>query len=120
MQSRVIGLVLGIAGTLLWFMPLAKVEFMGSTSYQTGASVGGMAYLLLVASITYGIFSWRDRFVLRIITACTALLIAVIFVLQAGATTAWGLLLLLLVSAASVGFAVKDYRSEEELEPRAG
>lgn len=120
MHSKVIGIVLGIAGVLLWFMPLVTIQFMGMTGYQSGSQVGGIAYLLLLASISYALLSWREQHVLRIIAASTALLITVLLVVQAGSQVAWGLVSLLIVSALSVGFAVRDLRAAPALPHAAG
>jgi len=110
MQSKWIGLVLGVAGVLLWFAPLAYVELpmLDTVASQTAANAGGLGYVLLIAAIAYAICSWREQHVLRIVAAATSLLISAVFMFQVGRSAAWGLMLLVLVSGAGIVLAAKD------------
>jgi hypothetical protein len=111
MNGKVIGTVLGVVGTLLWFMPLVHVSFMGIDAYQTGVHIGGIAYILILASLAYAVLSWMGQHVPRIIAASVALAISLLFLAQAGASLAWGLLALILVNVVSLYIAVRDNKS---------
>ncbi|QWV93174.1 hypothetical protein KP004_18710 [Geomonas oryzisoli] len=69
MDHKTKGVVLGLAGVILWFMPLANFGFMGLDLYQTGSHIGGISYLLLTASAGYAVLSWFEQHQLRIIAA---------------------------------------------------
>ena len=115
MDHRIKGVLLGIAGIILWFMPLTAWDqkFMGEwmTVHQAGHHIGGIAYLLLLASTAYAALSWLEQHPLRIIAGAVATGISLLFLVQAGANVAWGLLALIAVSGASVWFAVVDGRN---------
>ena len=108
MKRNIVGTVLGVAGVLLWFMPLAYVRFMDVDAYQAGNHIGGIAYLLLFASVAYTYLSWNEQHVPRIIAASVALAISLLFLMQAGSSSAWGLIGLIVVSGASIAVAVRD------------
>lgn len=108
MNAKVLGTILGVAGMLLWFMPLAYVEFGHMTAHQTGNSIGGIAYLLLFASLAYTVLSWMEQHVPRIIAASLGLVICLMFLAQAGSSVAWGLVALIIVHAESIYLAVRD------------
>jgi len=111
MNPKIVGTVLGIIAVFLWFMPLANVKFMGMAVYQAGNHIGGIAYLLLLASFAYVILSWMEQHVPRIIAASVATAICLLFLVQAGTSVAWGLMGLIVVSIASIVLAVRDNKS---------
>lgn len=112
MDSKIKGVLLGVAGIILWFMPLMawQTEFMGETTsyHQAGHHIGGIAYLLLVSSIAYAALSWFEQHQLRIIAASVATGIGGLFLIQGGSRIAWGLLVLTVVSVASILLAISD------------
>lgn len=118
MDNKVKGVLFGVAGIVLWFMPLAAWDqvFMGQsiTMHQAGHHIGGIAYLLLVASIAYAALSWFAQHQLRIIAGCIAVGISLLFLVQAGSNAAWGLLALIAVSGAGVWFAILDNKKSKE------
>lgn len=116
MNPKILGTLLGVAGVLFWFMPLAYVDFMGVGAYQAGNHIGGIAYLLLLSSLSYAILSWLEQHIPRIIAASVALAICLLFVVQAGSSVAWGLNSLALVSIASIVVAVRDNMAPKELD----
>lgn len=108
MDKKLIGTLLGVAAALLWFKPLANVEFMGMAATQAGHHIGGIAYLLLLASLCSAALSWTGHHVPRIIAGGVALGISVLFLAQAGASSAWGLYGLVAASAGGIVLAVLD------------
>lgn len=116
MNGKVLGTILGVVGVLLWFMPLAYVNFRGVSYYQAGNHVGGIAYILLFSSLAYVLCSWIEQHVPRIIAASVALAICLLFAVQAGSFIAWGLIALIIVSFASLLLAVRDIKSIKAIE----
>lgn len=118
MDSKVKGVLLGVAGVILWFMPLAawQQEFMGQTMsvHQAGHHIGGIAYLLLLSSIAYAVLSWFEQHQLRIIAASIATGVSGLFLIQAGSSVAWGLLALIAISAVSIWFAISDNKKAKQ------
>lgn len=108
MNCKIIGTILGVVGVLLWFMPIAYVSFMDADAYQAGNHIGGIAYLLLLASLAYAVLSWIEQHVPRIIAASVALTISLLFLAQAGSSAAWGLFGLIVVSVAGIIAAIRD------------
>lgn len=92
MDNKVKGVLLGVAGIILWFMPLASwdQEFMRQTMtvHQAGHHIGGIAYLLLLSSVAYAALSWYEQHQLRIIAGSVATGISLLFLVQAGSTVA--------------------------------
>ncbi len=84
--------VLAVAGVVLWFAPFQYVAFMGMAGYQSGAHIGGLSYLLLMAYVAYAVLSWKALRPLALIAAATGLGISLLFAVQAGTTIAWGLI----------------------------
>jgi hypothetical protein len=115
MNEKLIGTLLGVAGVLLWFMPLAHIDLMGVEGYQSGATVGGISYLLVLSSLAYAFLSSIEQQVPRVITASIASVICFIFLVQAGTTVAWGLGLLTLVSLVSLVLALGDNKVKKPL-----
>ncbi len=110
MQSKVIGMVLGVAGVLLWFMPWVSVHFGMVDGYQTGATAGGVTYLWLLACIAYAVLSWREEHRMRAAASIAALGVSGLAMVQVGESAAWGLVASLIVATVSLGFAAKDER----------
>lgn len=110
-NRKITGTILGVFGIILWFMPMAYVDFMGEEAYQAGNHIGGIAYLLLFASLAYAALSWFEQHIPRIIAGTVASLISLLFVIQAGSSGAWGLYVLMLVSIVSIALAVRDQKS---------
>ena len=117
MDNKIKGVLLGVAGIILWFMPLASWDqkFMQQTMtlHQAGHHIGGIAYLLL-SSVAYAALSWYEQHQLRIIAGSIATGISLLFLMQAGSTVAWGLLALIAVSGASIWFAIADNKKTKE------
>lgn len=105
-DGRTWGAALGVAGMLLWFMPL--INFLSLNMHQSGVHIGGIAYLLLFASLAYAVLSWLGQHVPRMIAGSVALAICLLFLVQVGESAAWGLIALILVSAISIVLAVRD------------
>lgn len=96
-------------------MPWITVSWMGMDGlFQTGIHIGGIAYLLLLASATYAVLSWIEQPVPRLVSAFLATLISGLFFLQAGSAVAWGLIGLFLTSVSSTIFAYIDYKSSKQ------
>jgi hypothetical protein len=108
MNKKLISTLLGVVGLLLWFMPLVNVEFMGQEAFQTGQHIGGIAYLLLLTSLSYATLSWLEQHVPRIIASGVGIAICVLFMVQAGSATAWGLAGLAGVNLVSLALAILD------------
>lgn len=113
MNDKILGTILGVLGVLLWFMPLIQVNFMEIDVYQAGNHIGGIAYLLLLSSSAYTVLSWIEQHIPRIIAASLALAICLLFLVQAGASVAWGLIALIIVSSGSIVLAIRDKKSLE-------
>ena len=116
MGGKTIGAVLGVVGVFLWFMPFAEVGFMGMNAYQAGNHIGGIAYLLLFSSLAYAALSWMEQHVPCVIAASVALAICLLFAVQAGSSIAWGLIVLIIASFASIVLAVRDNKSVKAIE----
>ncbi|MBJ6798530.1 hypothetical protein [Geomonas propionica] len=114
MDHKTKGVVLGLAGVILWFMPLVNLGFMGLDLYQTGTHIGGIGYLLLTASATYAALSWFEQHQLRIIAAGIATAIGLMFLVQFGDRAAWGLYLLIVVSGVSCIVAYCDEQKRKK------
>ncbi len=110
MDTRLKGSLTGVAGMLLWFMPLVHLNWMGVDAYQTGQHIGGIAWLLLFAHFAYAVLSWMRQHVPRIIAAAVALAISLLFLAQAGEAAAWGLLGLIGCGIGGIILAVVDQR----------
>lgn len=108
MDKKLMGTLVGVGAVLLWFMPLVNVEFMGMEGTQSGHHIGGIAYLLLLASLCYAGLSWTGHHVPRIIAGAVALGVSLLFLAQAGSSSAWGFYGLLLRGAAGIVLAVLD------------
>lgn len=108
MNGKILGAILGVAGMFLWFMPLVIVNFMGTNFHQAGNHIGGIAYLLLFASMAYAVLSWIGQHVPRIIASSVTLAISILFLAEAGSSAAWGLFGLILVGIAGIVAAVRD------------
>ncbi|QXE90200.1 hypothetical protein [Geomonas subterranea] len=98
MKTKMIGVALGVAGVVLWFMPMAKV---GINVYVAGREVGNISYILVVCSLAYAIFSFFELHKLRVIAATVSTAISLLFLTEAWSNAAWGLYGLGIVSIAS-------------------
>lgn len=116
MNGKLVGTILGVIGAFLWFMPLANIEFMDMNVHQSGNHIGGIAYLLLLASLAYSVLSWLGQHIPRIIAASLAVAISLLFLVQAADSAAWGLRGLFVISAASIFIAVLDVRQSKTVE----
>lgn len=106
------GVLLGVGGLVLWFTPFVYVEFMGVDAYQSGQHIGGIAYLLLLASIAYAALSWVEQYQLAIVAAGVAVGICALFAVQAGTSIGWGLALLMVLSIVSIVLAVRSNKTK--------
>lgn len=100
-----VGVLLGVGGLVFWFTPFVYVEFMGVDAYQSGQHIGGIAYLLLLASIAYAALSWIEQYQLAVVAASVATGVCTLFAVQAGTSIGWGLAILLILSVRSIVFA---------------
>lgn len=107
MQRKTTGALLGTAGLVLWYFPLVMLE--GGT-FQAGQHIGGIAYLLFMASFGYTVLSWMELHVPRLIAAGLALGICLMFLFQVGHAAGYALYLLILVLAAGVALSWRDHR----------
>ena len=99
------GVLLGVIGIILWFTPFTYIYFMGTEAYQAGQHIGGIAYLLLFASIGYSIFFWFNQYQLAIIASVLGISICCLFAIQSGIAIAWGLWTLIMLWSISFGIA---------------
>lgn len=121
MNKQTIGLLLGVAGIILWFMPLVYVDmgnFMGGKyrgilMYQAGHHIGGIAYLLIMSFAAFAYSSWVLNMQFAIITSAVATGISSFFLLQAGSNAAWGLLCMVVISMISIVMAIRMKKSTE-------
>lgn len=90
MQTKqIIDISLCVASLLFWFQPFNSVSFgsydmlniYGYQMYQSGEHLGGMAYLMLIAPVAFGYFSWKEEDQLKLISAGTQLLLCKIYLL---------------------------------------
>ncbi|MBU5611665.1 hypothetical protein [Geomonas azotofigens] len=117
MKGKAIGAALGVAGMVLWFMPLVKVGF---NVYVAGRQIGNISYILVVCSLAYTIASFFELHRLRVIAATISTAISMLFLSEAWSNAAWGLYGLNIVSIASWLAAVFDWdtgkQSAEDLQ----
>lgn len=117
MTSKMVGLVLGLLGILLWFTPWTEwtQDFMGRQTvvFQSGQHIGGLAYLVLLAAGGYAWSAWNVRRQLQLVAAGGWLLVVLLYVVQ-GMTPAWGLYGLLVTACAGLwrAFYVEDVAPE--------
>ncbi|UUM32189.1 hypothetical protein [Vibrio japonicus] len=111
MDKKVVSLSLGIIGVFLWFMPFIKVEMSSFVSYQSGKHIGGIANLLVVASLAYLILSVLELHAPRVVAAVVASAICAQLILQVGSWAGWGLIAHTVVSLIGVYLSVEDYSS---------
>lgn len=118
MNRQILGVLIGVAGIFLWFMPLVswEQEFMGAYRklYQTGYHIGGIAYLQLLSMFAYAFFSWFNLHPLRIISSALSLIICLIFIFQALSNAGWGLIGLILISIVGIVLALRDIKSMKD------
>ncbi len=124
MDSKMKGVLLGVGGIVLWFSPFTSFQFMGLTVTQSGQHIGGIAYLLLLASCAYAALSWVQQYQLALVAASVATGICALFAVQAGSSIAWGLIALLVLSIISIVLARRSQkalsnRQEAAAEPSA-
>ena len=113
MKKQMVGTCLGVLGIFLWFMPFVYVQFSNMVGYQNGVHIGGLAYLLIVACAAYAALSWLQIHPLRMLASGISSLICIYFLLLAGASVAWGLILLTVVSVVSFVLGFKDFKAEK-------
>lgn len=113
MERKTIGAVLGAVGLFLWFEPFVYVKMMDMDAFKSGQHIGGIAYLLLAASLAYSVFSWKEAHAPRMIAAGLALVICLLFALQAGSNIAWGLIALLIIFSGGFFMAFRDNKREK-------
>lgn len=118
MNRQILGVLIGVIGILLWFMPLVswEQEFMGvyQKLYQTGYHIGGIAYLQLLSMFAYAFFSWFRLNPLRIISSALSLLICLIFLFQVLSNAGWGLIGLIIISIVGIVLALRDNKSMKD------
>jgi len=117
MNRKILGVIIGVIGIILWFMPLVswQQEFMGNyvNLYQAGYHIGGIAYLLLLAMFAYAVFSWLQLHELRMIAGAVALLICLLFFFQVLKNAGWALIGLIILSIIGVVIALSDYKKNK-------
>ncbi len=109
MDNKTRGMALGVAGVILWFMPLVYVKldgfslvFQSVQMHQAGHHIGGIAYLLILSSAIFAVSSWFLSKQISIFAASISTGISVVFLFQAGSSAAWGLICLVIVSVISL------------------
>lgn len=113
MDRKTVGMLLGLAGVILWFMPFLSVEmggynnmFHGLQLHQGGHHIGGIAYLLIISSAVYAVSAWLLNKQISIVAAVVTLGISAWLVIQAGSSVAWGLISLVVVAIVSLILAL--------------
>ena len=112
MDHKTKGMLLGVAGMVLWFMPLVRSGFFGF--YLSGQHIGSIAHLLFASSIAYAASSWFEQHQLRIIAGSVAAVICLLILLEAGSHAVWGLYALTAVSAVAVVSALIDNKKAKQ------
>lgn len=107
MRGKTLGTVLGVVGAFVWYMPLLT----DGVVYQTGEHIGGIAYLLLAALLTYSVLTWTEQHIPRVIAASLALTICLLILVQAGNSAGWGLIVLTGITFSGVVLAARDIRA---------
>ncbi|SDP72565.1 hypothetical protein SAMN04488595_11864 [Ralstonia sp. 25mfcol4.1] len=107
LQHKTIGTLLGTTAIILWYFPLVN---MANGTYQAGQHIGGIAYLLFLASLGYAMLSWLEQHVPRIITAGVALGISLMFTMQGRLAAGLALYALVVVMAAAMFLAFSDHK----------
>lgn len=114
--KKIAGVLLGVMGTFFWYAPWVYLDFGNSGMFggmqmvQSGQHIGGVAYLLLFASIAISVLSWMEQHVPQMIAAGVCCLLCLLFVAQAGTKIGWGLIGLSAVSILSFLLAVLGRR----------
>lgn len=104
------GLMIGIANVFLWFAPWysGSMEFMGETIQvtQNGTHVGGMAYLLMAASILFAVFSYLKNYQLQKVFGIVQIVAAGMFCLNG--SLSYALPSIMILSGVGIWFAKKE------------
>lgn len=107
------GLLIGIANTFFWFVPWYSwtQEFMGEqiNMTQNGSHIGGIAYLLIAASILFAIFSYQKNHQLQIVFGSVQLGIALL--LMTNGNLSWGLPAIAIASGAGIWIGIKEKKA---------
>jgi hypothetical protein len=119
MNKKTIATALGVISAVFWFLPWVYIEFMGVNAYQSGSHIGGLAYLILLASLAYAALSWMELHVPRLIASGLSTGISGLYLIIAGASIAWGLIGLFVFSAVGAAMAFKDYKQTIPLEQKS-
>lgn len=106
-DRTILGIILGIATLALWFAPFVSYGAM----YQAGHHIGGLAYLLPLASVAFGILSFLGQFKVRFIVALAHSALCLLYVSQAWASIGWGLIVLTAVSLQASHTSFADFRN---------
>lgn len=112
MKNRTIGITLGVAGVVLWFMPMLQV---GINVYATGRQIGNISYLLVGCFATYALLSCFQMHRFRVITAGTATAVSLLLLFEAWSNAAWGLYSICAVSVLSWLAACIDWSSTRDV-----
>jgi len=116
MNTKIRGVINGLAILILWFMPFGYVEFMGMQMYQTGQHIGGISYLLLIAGTAIAVLSWKEQHQLCLIAAGAGLLVSLLLLASFGTSVAWGLACLM---GCLIGTGVISYREMQKAKSQA-
>lgn len=104
------GLTIGIVNVFLWFAPWysGSMEFMGETIQvtQNGTHVGGIAYLLMAASILFAVFSYLKNYQLQKVFGTVQIAAAGMFCLNG--SLSYALPLIIILSGIGIWFAKKE------------
>lgn len=85
--KQIIDILLCVASLLFWFEPFNSVSFgmkdvfPETEMYQSGEHIGGLAYLMLIAPLTFAYFSWKENLHLKLISGGTQLLLCTILLI---------------------------------------
>lgn len=110
MNKKTIATVMGMVSAVLWFQPWVYVDFMGVNAFQSGSHIGGLAYIILLSSLSYAALSWMELHVPRMIAAGLNTGIAGLYLISAGTSVAWGLIALFVINVASAVLAFIDHK----------
>lgn len=112
------GLLIGIANVFFWFAPWYSwtQEFMGEQvpMMQNGTHIGGIAYLLIVASVLYAVFAYQKNHQLQIVFGSIQLGVALL--LMTNGNLSWGLPAIAFTSIAGIWIGMKAKKAVSSIQ----
>jgi hypothetical protein len=113
MDKKMIGTTLGVVGVILWFQPFVSFGRL----FQSGQHIGGLAYVLLAASIIFATASYFEKFDLVKLLSFVILGLTSLLVFQYMGKSGWGLISYLILAIYSVYYALEPKKKDIEKEP---